>query len=54
MNRVTGIWSAIGLGIMGVIFADVLTHPDGTKQAANGIVQIEKVGGNALLGQTSS
>lgn len=51
--RVTSAIAAVGLVIYGVIFADILTHPDGTKAAANGIVSIEKPGFNALLGSTS-
>lgn len=51
--RPTSIISLIGFGIVGVIIADFLIHPAGTTAAANGIVNIEKVGGNALLGQPS-
>lgn len=43
----------IGLGVIGVIIADFLIHPQGTQAAANGIVAIEKPGLNALLGRTS-
>lgn len=51
--RVTGIWTAVGAVIMGVILADIWTHPNGTNAAANGVVNIEKPTYNALLGQTS-
>lgn len=45
---------AVGLLVVwGVIFADLETHPSGTTAAANGVVDIEKPGLNALLGQTS-
>lgn len=51
--RVTSAIAAVGLTIWGIIFADILIHPEGTKAAANGIVSIEKPGFNALLGSTS-
>jgi hypothetical protein len=51
--RPTSLLALAGLGVVGVIIADFLIHPEGTKAAANGIVNIEKVGGNALLGKTS-
>jgi hypothetical protein len=51
--RVTGILALAGAVVVGVIIADFLIHPAGTTAAANGLVSIEKVGGNALLGKTS-
>jgi hypothetical protein len=51
--RFTGFFGLLTLGVVGVIFADLLIHPDGTQAAANGIVGIEKPGLNALLGKTS-
>lgn len=51
--RPTSLLSLAGLVVVGVIIADFLIHPAGTQAAANGLVNIEKVGGNALLGQTS-
>lgn len=51
--RPTTFIGVIGLVIIGVIGADILIHPTGTKAAANGIVAIEKPGLNALLGSTS-
>lgn len=51
--RPTGILAMGGLIIFGVILADFLIHPAGTKAAANGIVSIEKPSLNALLGSTS-
>lgn len=51
--RVTSILGAIGLLVVGVIIADFLIHPEGTKAAANGLVAIEKPSLNALLGSTS-
>lgn len=41
------------LVVLGVIFADLEKNPQGTHAAANGIVDIEKPGLNALLGKTS-
>ncbi len=51
--RFTGFFGLLLFGIVGVIIADLAIHPEGTKAAANGIVQIEKPGLNALLGKTS-
>lgn len=51
--RPTTVIGVVSLVIIGVIIADVLIHPSGTQQAANGIVSIEKPGLNALLGSTS-
>jgi hypothetical protein len=38
------------LVIMGIIVADILIHPEGTKQAANGISSILTPTYSALLG----
>lgn len=51
--RPTSFLALTGLVVVGVIIADFLIHPAGTQAAANGLVNIEKVGSNALLGQTS-
>lgn len=51
--RVTSILGLLGLVVVGVIVADFLIHPEGTKAAANGLVAIEKPSLNALLGSTS-
>lgn len=51
--RPTTAVGVISLVIIGVILADIWTHPTGTQQAANGIVAVEKPGLNALLGKTS-
>lgn len=51
--RPTSVLGLLGLGVVGVIIADFLIHPNGTNAAANGIVSIEKPGLNALLGSTS-
>lgn len=51
--RPTSFLALAGLVVTGVIIADFLIHPEGTKQAANGIVNIAKPTFNALLGSTS-
>lgn len=51
--RFTGFMGLLLLGVVGVIVADLLIHPQGTQVAANGVVSIEKPGLNALLGKTS-
>ena len=51
--RATGIFAVLTLVVLGVMFADLEIHPAGTTAAANGIVDIEKPGLNALLGSTS-
>lgn len=53
--RFTGFFGLLTLGIVGVMIADLVipSHVEGTKAAANGIVNIEKPGLNALLGKTS-
>lgn len=51
--RPTSVFGVIGLLLVGIIVADFLIHPDGTKAAANGLVAIEKPSFNALLGSTS-
>lgn len=49
--RAGSIFGVLTLVIMGVIVADLETHPRGTTAAANGIVGIEKPGLSALLGK---
>jgi hypothetical protein len=51
--RPTSGLALLGLVVIGVIIADFLIHPEGTKAAANGLVSIEKPGLNALLGKPS-
>jgi hypothetical protein len=51
--RVTGVWSAIGLAIFGVILADLVTHQAGTAALASAGATTEKVAVNGLLGTTS-
>ena len=51
--RVVGIWTAVGAVIVGLIVADLVTHPTGTKAIASGITTLEKNTGNQLLGSTA-
>jgi hypothetical protein len=51
--RPTSLLALAGLVVIGVILADVIIHPAGTKAAATGLVNIEKPTLNALLGKTS-
>lgn len=51
--RPTSILGLAGLIVVGVIIADFLIHPEGTKAAANGLVNVAKPTFNALLGSTS-
>jgi ABC-type phosphate/phosphonate transport system permease subunit len=49
--RPTSVIGLVGLALIGVIIADVLTNANGTKAAANGIVSIETPGLDAMLGK---
>lgn len=51
MFRGTGITGVILAVIFGLIVADVLIHPAGTKAAGGEIVALEKNTGNQLLGR---
>ena len=51
--RFTGFVGVLFLVVLGVMFADLEKNAPGTTAAANGIVNIEKPGLNALLGKTS-
>lgn len=51
--RPTGLLALAGLVVTGVIIANFVIHPEGTKAVANGFVSIEKPTLNALLGSTS-
>lgn len=48
--RPTTVIGLIGLVVTGIIIADFLIHPAGTKAAANGLVAITKPAESALLG----
>ena len=49
--KVTGAWSAIGAVIFGVIIADLVHNPRGTKALANAGTDTEKISVNGLLGK---
>jgi hypothetical protein len=49
--KVTGVWTAVGAVIFGVIIADLVTHPKGTSDLTSSGVSAEKVSVNALLGK---
>jgi hypothetical protein len=51
--RVSGIWSAVGAVIFGVILADFVHNPAGTTALASAGTSAEKISTNALLGKTS-
>jgi hypothetical protein len=48
--RPTSLLSLAGLVVVGIIVADVLIHPTGTKAAASGLVSIMTPAEQALLG----
>lgn len=48
--RPTSLLGLAGLVVVGIIVADVLIHPTGTKAAAAGIVSIMTPAEQALLG----
>lgn len=51
--RFGSIFGIAALVVVGVMFANLESHPAGATAAANGVVNIEKPGLNALLGKTS-
>lgn len=51
--RVTGFWAAVGAVIMGLIIADIWTHPSGTNAAGNAVISLEKNTGNQLIGKSA-
>lgn len=53
MFRVTGVWTAVGAVIGGLIIADLITHPRGTKAAGGVITTLSKNTGNQLLGKAA-
>jgi hypothetical protein len=53
MFRVVGLWSAIGAVILGVVVADLVHDPAGTKELADAGTTTEKVAVNGLLGKSS-
>jgi hypothetical protein len=53
MLKVSGVWTAVGAVIFGVIIADLVHNPAGTNALANAGTTAEKVSVNGLLGKTS-
>ena len=51
MTRPTTLIALAGLVVVGVIIADLVTHPKGTTAAANGINNIAKTSVSGLLGK---
>ena len=51
--RPTTILGLAGLIVVGVIIADLVVHPNGTKAAAGGINTLAKTSTSALLGKAS-
>jgi hypothetical protein len=51
--RPTSVLGLLGLVVIGVIIADFVIHPAGTKAVGNAIVAIEKPTLNGLLGSTT-
>lgn len=49
--RVTGFWSLAGLAVLGIIAADLIVHPAGTRAAGNVLINLERNTGNQLLGK---
>lgn len=49
--RPTSLIGLAGLIVVGVIVADLIVHPAGTKAAANGINQIATTSVSGLLGK---
>ena len=47
---VTGFWALTGAIVLGLIVADIWTHPAGTTAAGQQIVNLEKNTGNQLIG----
>jgi len=51
MTRPTTIIGLAGLIVVGIIVADLVTHPSGTTAAANGINTLAKTSVSGLLGK---
>ncbi len=49
--RVTGFWALTGLVVVGLIVADIWTHPAGTNAAGTQVINLEKNTGNQLIGK---
>ena len=51
--RPTSILALLALVVVGIIAADFVANPNGTKAVGNAAVAVEKPTYNALLGKTS-
>lgn len=51
--RPTTVLGLAGLVVFGIIAADLIANPNGTKTAGNALTGIEKISVNGLLGKTS-
>lgn len=49
--RPTSVIGLLGLVVVGIIIADLVVHPGGTKAATNGINNLAKTGTSGLLGK---
>jgi hypothetical protein len=47
------VFGVITLVVVGIMLADLVIHPNGTKVLTSSAVTAEKTGTNALLGKTS-
>lgn len=54
MTRPTTIIGLFGLIVVGVIIADLLTHPSGTTAAGNAVNQLASTSVNGLLGGSNT
>ena len=51
--KITGVWAAVGAVVFGVIIADLVHNPKGTKALANAGTTTERISVNGLLGKSS-
>ena len=47
-------WGMAGLAVIGIILADLITHPTGTSTAFNGVTGLESNVGSQLLGKPTA
>jgi hypothetical protein len=53
MFRVTSLLGLAGAVVAGLIVADLITHPNGTRVAGNTLISLEKNTGNQLIGKAA-
>lgn len=53
MSKVTGFWSLAALVVVGIIIADLVTHPAGTSTGFSTVTGLERNAGNQLLGKAA-